>query len=153
MVKGAKDVILFDPRNNHQLYETNLQRAQFEVTKNHDSYELVRRGLLERNCFKIKFSTKTLMKTSSIQNNLKCNKYLFASEYLESRLWKISIIQWSSTSSMSNWTWRVPFYSVVLVAWSSKLSRKRRGNQYSCDLFVYRIVWKGNPLSNLPTWV
>ena len=53
MVKGAKEVILFDPRNNHQLYETNLQRAQFEVTKNHDSYELVRRGLLERNCFKI----------------------------------------------------------------------------------------------------
>ena len=55
MVKGAKEIILFDPRNNHQLYETNLQRAQFEVTKNHDSYELVRRGLLERNCSKIQF--------------------------------------------------------------------------------------------------
>ena len=50
MVKGAKEVILFDPRNNHQLYETFLQQARFEVIKNHDSYELVRKGLLERKC-------------------------------------------------------------------------------------------------------
>ena len=52
MVKGAKEVILFDPRNNHQLYETYIQEATFQVTKNHDSFELVRRGLQERNCFK-----------------------------------------------------------------------------------------------------
>jgi len=47
MVKGAKEVILFDPRNNHQLYETYIQEATFQVTKNHDSYQLVRRGLQE----------------------------------------------------------------------------------------------------------
>ena len=53
MVKGAKEVILFDPRNNHQLYATQLQQAQFEVTKNNGSYELVPRGLQERNCIVI----------------------------------------------------------------------------------------------------
>ena len=54
VVKGAKEIILFDPRNNHQLYETYIQEATFQVTKNHDSFELVRRGLQERNCFKNK---------------------------------------------------------------------------------------------------
>ena len=51
MVKGAKEVILFDPRNNHQLYETYIQEATFKVTKNHESYDLVRTGLQERKCF------------------------------------------------------------------------------------------------------
>ena len=51
MVKGAKEVILFDPRNNHQLYATQLQQAKFEVTKNNGLYELVPRGLQERNCY------------------------------------------------------------------------------------------------------
>ena len=52
VVKGAKEVILFYPRNNQQLYETFIQQARFEVNKNNGSYELVRRGLQERNCFK-----------------------------------------------------------------------------------------------------
>ena len=52
VVKGAKEVILFDPRNNKQLYETFIQQARFEVNKNNGSYKLVRRGLQERNCFR-----------------------------------------------------------------------------------------------------
>ena len=55
MVKGAKEVILFDPRNNHQLYETYIQQAQFAVTKSNGSYELVREGLQERNCFRFQY--------------------------------------------------------------------------------------------------
>ena len=55
MVKGAKEVILFDPRYNHQLYETYIQQAQFAVTKINGSYELVREGLQERNCFRFQY--------------------------------------------------------------------------------------------------
>jgi len=47
MVKGAKELILFDPRNNHQLYEGHIPEAKFKVTKKDQTYELVRNGLLD----------------------------------------------------------------------------------------------------------
>ena len=47
VVKGVKEVILFDPRNNENLYEGHLPEARFKATKSGDTFKLERTGLLE----------------------------------------------------------------------------------------------------------
>ena len=45
VIKGVKEVILFDPRNNQNLYEGHIPEARFKVTKKGQTFELERNGL------------------------------------------------------------------------------------------------------------